>query len=173
MRVNYILINPDQKQCHLAACSSIEEAYSMVELKTDTEFGVDHAVVWRSPGLRSLSIAVEGCSLLDGADRGLFSLAGRLLAGPAVLYACDEAGETVSAVMGDLPPLTWYQNARAAELAICHGEIERPRIRIGDQVLWEWPQPGGVATCQRAAEMAADHMLSSFFGNDTVMVILG
>jgi hypothetical protein len=68
-----------------------------------------------------------------------FSVGNRLVAGAAVLYGFNEAGETVD--LGSMPEVVFYRDAHEVEAAIRNGQIERPQIVVNKNVLWRWPDP--------------------------------
>jgi len=89
---------------------------------------------------RHLHIAVyEFGMYLPLLEQKFFSLGRNLYVGNAVLFACDDVGETVS--LPALPSVMFYKGATEVERAIHRGEIDRPRVALNDAVLWQWPQP--------------------------------
>lgn len=164
--MNYIIINPRTKRCGLAAYASFDAALRAANLNPGE---VDHGTV--TP---ILAIAVYQFGMLDPADsHKYFSLGGVLYAGSAVCYAVNGAGETVNATMHQLPPLIWYRDARAAELAMARGELTRPILAFNNDVIWQWPAPGGRAAAEEAARRAAQKMIdddgATVIDGDTVI----
>jgi hypothetical protein len=66
-----------------------------------------------------------------------FVLVGQLYSGDAVLYAYDEAGETIDMPEADIEPL-WIPNKAAVEFAIGAGLVARPQSSVGGVVTWRW-----------------------------------
>jgi hypothetical protein len=66
-----------------------------------------------------------------------FSVVKMLFGGNAVIFASDEGGNTIDLPM--LPPVTFFKDVEAVELAIDRGEVERPQTMVNGAVLWRWP----------------------------------
>lgn len=100
--------------------------------------GVDHGVVSKDPDGGGIGVFVYEYGLLDG-DGPYFALGGQLYSGDAILYAFDEAGETIDMPQGfmQLKPL-WLDTKADVELAITAGVIERPQAAINGVVTWQW-----------------------------------
>jgi hypothetical protein len=67
-----------------------------------------------------------------------FSIGRRLIAGSALIYAFNEAGEERDLV--EMPPIIFYRDAAQVEKAIAAGNIDRPTMTINGQQIWAWPQ---------------------------------
>lgn len=123
------LINAKTKTAHLEQFDDLWAALTPVGLRMgEIDFG---AIT------RWLHIVVYEHGLYVPADeQSFFSVSGQLYAGNAVVFACDDVGETVS--LDKLPPILWFKDASAAELAIQRGDVMRPQIKYGDVVHWQW-----------------------------------
>jgi len=67
-----------------------------------------------------------------------FAINGRLYGGNAIIFGCNELGETVD--LNYVPSITWFKNAHAVELAIQRGEVNRPEIKVNGKSIWQWPK---------------------------------
>jgi hypothetical protein len=68
-----------------------------------------------------------------------FSIGTQLFQGGIILYAADEAGNTID--LEAKPPVNFYRDAEQVEHAIAKGEINRPFMAVNGEVIWQWPQP--------------------------------
>lgn len=93
---------------------------------------IDHG--WVGPGV---SIIVPEFSTVDG-NGPWFSITGKLFGGPAVLFGHDSAGDTV-----DLPEylpfaVMFHRTRSETDAYIRMGLIDRPRVAINGETVWEW-----------------------------------
>ena len=108
--------------------------------------GVDHGQLM--PGFH---IIVNGFGLVgDGEDTGYFSLGRQLFNGAAVVYATDEAGETIDTDQEQLDLIKavahFYGSTGEVEAAIASYRLQRPQMSINGKVVWRWPDKRGTAT---------------------------
>lgn len=91
---------------------------------------------------KGLGIIVGEYGLYEPAEQqSYFAIAGRLYAGPAMLYAYNELGVTISLERPMLPPIKWLKTAADVETAIQAREVERPIVAVDGVLVWSWPQP--------------------------------
>jgi hypothetical protein len=128
------IINAKLRKARVMDLPDVDSAKLVARLKP---LEVDHGSI-----TRNLHIIVYEFSLyVPVNEQHWFSIGGKLYGGNAVLYACDDAGETISLPMDRLPPILWFKDAAAVEQAIGWKQIERPIMAFNGEVLWQWPQP--------------------------------
>ena len=93
---------------------------------------VDHGTV--APGI---GIIVYEYGLLEG-EGPYFALGGQLFAGEAVLYAYDEAGETIDFPDVQLVPPLWLATKADVEAAIKDRTVQRPYSAVNREIIWQW-----------------------------------
>lgn len=135
-KMRFGIIDPRTKTAKVAEFASFDDALEAAGLKPgQIDFGALS---------RALSIVVYEYGLFEPMEQtDYFSIKRKLYAGNALIYATNEAGETIS-----LPPskkfpveVKFYDDGKAALQAIEMEEIDQPSISIGDTVEWVWPQP--------------------------------
>lgn len=133
--MRYVTIDPTRTAVKVIDADNHPSAVEAAGLEIGQ---VDHGVIERDPftGI-GVSICVYEYSLFVPADeQKYFAINGKLYGGKALLYAFDEKGETID--LTRVPDVFFFGSARAVEMAIAAGQIERPRsATLG----WEWPQP--------------------------------
>jgi hypothetical protein len=128
--MHFAIINPFRQETEIVDCVSPQDAKALAGLKN-----VDHGVV--APGI--MIMVYEFGLYTPPSEQAYFAIGTRLYAGTAVLYGVNRGGETVS--LQGIPPVSFFQNARAVERNIALGLVDRPRTTVNDVVIWEWPQP--------------------------------
>lgn len=105
--------------------------------------GLDPAKTDHGMASRKAGYVVDEFGLFKpAAKQHYFSIEGRLIAGAAVFYGIDEAGETIDMLPDMLPSVTFYlRGASDVEVAIALGRVIRPAITVNGDQVWEWPQP--------------------------------
>jgi hypothetical protein len=104
---------------------------------------VDHGVLTRRDNY-SLSYVVHEFGLFVPVEQQRYAaVGGRVIAGNAVIYAFDQAGETVdvrdeNAVRS---ATTWLPTIFDMQRAIAFGLIQRPVIMVNGEMIWRWPEP--------------------------------
>lgn len=130
--MKYGVIRPAAKQAEIVELKDMKAAQIAAGL---IPLEVDHGSIGRH-----LGIVVFEYGLFTPPDKQhYFNLAGKLYAGPAVLYAVDGAGETID--LEKIPPIEFYADWQEVESAIRVGKIERPIMAIDDRIIWQWPDP--------------------------------
>jgi len=125
--MHYVVIEPARQSVEVIDTDDYTSAVQKAGLNVGE---VDHGTV--GPGV---AIVVYEYSLfVPAAEQRWFSVGGQLFGGKALLYGFDEHGETVDLPIP--PPVLFFANVRAAEMAIEAGAVLRPRT-LG----WEWPEP--------------------------------
>lgn len=134
--MRYLIVDPNTKSVRSCEAEHIHDAEQQAGLDVNH---VDHGTVvrYRDGGI---GIVVYEFGLLEPPEQQkFFSLAGQLFAGPAVLYAFDETGETCPMPKLPNPPL-WFDTVEDIELAIAANVVKRPATSVNGAVLWQWPQ---------------------------------
>jgi len=130
--MRYAIINPKAKTLRAIDASSFEVALDVAELAA---VGRDHGMI-----TRNLAIVVYEYGLFEPpGQQYYFALGGRLYAGNALLYACDEAGETID--LTACPEPTFFKDAAEVEAAIYMGAVARPTRSFNERIVWQWPNP--------------------------------
>lgn len=132
----YVLVDAVNKTVKHHEAESITECYPLVGLKAAE---LDHGTVFRDETGCGIALFVYEYGLVEPpATQLFFSIERELYAGNgAVLFAFDERGETIN-MPDTLPPVMFYQNAKAVERAIQRGEVPRPRMAVNGITTWEW-----------------------------------
>jgi hypothetical protein len=146
--MNFIAIDPRSAKVELVSADELTEVYEQVGLKPNE---VDHGVLYRFGNGESLNIVVYEAGLFLGDQGRYFSIGNHLYEGGAVVYAADEAGETVSA--NHKPPVMFYRDVREVEYAIETGEVARPQRAFGEEVTWMWPEVRDFHMNERETEL--------------------
>lgn len=128
--VRYVLVRPAERRAVLVEFKSLQEAQTAAGLDPNE---VDHGSLGEGHG-----ITVYEYGLMQPvAEQHLFSIGNRLYAGNAVIYA-EADGKAVDA---RVPRITWYKDVDAVWEAIQQGDVIQPAVKVGDDVLWLWPDP--------------------------------
>jgi hypothetical protein len=132
----FVIVNPKARKIEAVDFESLIHAQALAGLGN-----VDHGVLGR--GVRySIGYVVDEFGLfVPAAEQSYFGSCGLLIAGPAVFYGFDEAGETVDLRRSEFPDVTFYLGVNDVEAAINREEIERPFMAVNGVELWHWPQP--------------------------------
>jgi hypothetical protein len=135
--MRFVIVDPKQRTIKTVDCADIIEAQDLAGLGD-----VDHGMIGRNPkGGIAYCIGDQSMFEPSPAQQSYCGLAGRLMAGPLVLYAFDERGETKDLRRSEVPDVQWYLGVNDVEAAIDRNEIARPIIAVNDIILWQWPQP--------------------------------
>lgn len=129
---NFVVVNPRKRTVERLTLDTVMEAQHAIGLGN-----VDHGVV--APGLGYC--VYEYGLFIPVAEQHYCGIGGHLIAGPAIFYAFDEAGETVNLRLSEFPHVRWYLGVNDVEHSISIGEVERPFIAVNGVTMWEWPQP--------------------------------
>ena len=128
----YLLINPTDRTV------SLEHDTTKMQSRVFGKQGVDFGMVGNG-----LQIMVWEHGLLQEDAIHYFAIGKQLFAGRAIVFAYDEAGETVSLSTHLLTsfPIRFFMNMKEVEGAIATREIDRPYAAINGEVIWQWPSP--------------------------------
>jgi hypothetical protein len=146
--MNFIAIDPKRASVELVEADELTEVYGQVGLKSSE---VDHGVLYRFDNGESLNIVVYEAGLFRGDQGRYFSIGNHLYEGGAVVYAADEAGETIS--VNHKPPVMFYRDVREVEYAIDTREVVRPQRALGQEVTWMWPEVRDHHMSERETEL--------------------
>jgi hypothetical protein len=137
--MQFLAIKPREQRVEIVVADDSNAALQGIGLQQGK---VDHGVIWHDES-GGLGIIVDEFGLFTPASEQVyFAIGGRLYAGPALIYAFDEAGITVDFQYGNPPfALAWFENALDVEREIAVGGIERPEMRLDGELVWQWPQP--------------------------------
>lgn len=132
--MRFVLIDPKEKQISYIEAPDVRSA----AIDHADLGGVDHG----SLGARIFIVVDEFGLLKPPAEQAFFSLGGQLYANKAIVYATDEAGETVDFPLDKLPRLrevaAFWESVADIEAAIADGLLQRPQTSINGEVVWEW-----------------------------------
>ena len=131
----FVIVRPEERAVETIEAPTLQAAEDAAGLHP---MSTDHGVIAKPwDGMPGIAFVVyEYSFFVNRGEQSFFAIGSRLIAGNAVFYGFDEAGETV-----DMPPFErprWFANANEVEAAIAAGDIIRPRNSGLD---WEWPQP--------------------------------
>lgn len=131
------IIRPRGKEFAVADAPSVQDACRQAGLDPSD---VDHGTVARGVG-----IVVAGFGLYEPPEKqSYFGLAGRLYAGPAVIYRYNARGDTIPFDLQPIdfePHILWLPTAADVERAIGERKVERPIGAVNGEVFWRWPEP--------------------------------
>lgn len=132
MMIKYCIVDPALQRTHVAPFASIEDAQRAAGIVGHVDFGT---------AARRRGIIVAEFGLFEPVEmQSYFSIGPNLYAGGAVIFAYDEAGETID-YTGPLP-IVFYHSAAEVEVAIeAEQRVLRPTMAVNGEVLWQWPQP--------------------------------
>lgn len=140
--MKFIVLNPKLKTVTEIEARNLAMAKVAADLHK-----VDHGSI-----TRHLHFVVDEFGLfVEPAKQSYISLAGRLLAGNVVLYACDDGGSTIgmdhltksdswSNLWNRINPI-WLSTQDEVEASISVGSTFRPEISVNGEIIWSWPQP--------------------------------
>ena len=86
----------------------------------------------------NLSIIVFEWGLMNPKVKSWFSINHRLFNGPAIIFASNYEGATISIKESQIPKILWLNSIEEVEAAIASGKVVRPQSSINGQVFWEW-----------------------------------
>jgi hypothetical protein len=138
----FVVVNPHKRTVEGVDFDSIIKAQAHAGLGN-----VDHGVL-----ARGLGYCVDEHGMFKPvSEQKYFGLFGHLIAGSAVFYAFDEAGETIDLRRSEFPDVRFYLGVNDIEAAIHREEVQRPFMAVNGVRLWEWPQPapGGTGYVDR------------------------
>jgi hypothetical protein len=128
----FVVVNPRKRTIEGVTFDSVIEAQESIGLH-----GVDHGVICRGLGY----CVYEFGLFVPVAEQHYFGIGGQLIAGPAVFYGYDQAGETIDLRVSEFPDVRFFLGINDVENAIHIGEVERPFMAVNGVELWHWPQP--------------------------------
>jgi hypothetical protein len=131
--VKFGIVNAAESKAEIVDLPDVQDAILAAGLKRgEVDFG--------SVSRHLAFIVFEYGLFTPPEEQSYFGMAGRLVAGNAVLFGVDDAGETVD--LEQLPPIRFFGRGREeAEMAIAMGVVARPQTAINGVVLWQWPDP--------------------------------
>jgi hypothetical protein len=132
MSNQFIIVNPKARTISAARFPSLLDAQAMAGLGN-----VDHGSL-----VRGLGYVVDEFGLfVPPMQQSYFGIGNHLIAGTAVFYGYDQAGETIDLRRSEFPDVRWYLGVNDVEASIERDEIVRPIIAVNGAVHWQWPQP--------------------------------
>lgn len=134
--MRFIIVDAHKCEIREANASDLTDTYPEAGLERGS---VDHGTI-----RRGFSIVVKDYGLFDDPDKvPYFALAGALYSGNAVIFAYDQAGETVDIdwKTGELANfIQWFSSRTEIERAIAAKTVVRPTAAINGVVHWTWPE---------------------------------
>lgn len=126
----YLLIRKGTTE--LMDCADFKVALAAVGLEQGR---VDFGTLTMRPVC--LTVVVYEFGLLEPPEQHhFFSIGNGLFAGNAVVYQCNEEGETVD--ITHVPPVLHYRDCVEAERAVVAGQVRRPETAVNGRVMWQW-----------------------------------
>jgi len=126
----FLAIDPSFHLMRYVECEKFDDAVreaGLPDLIDHATFG-DH-----------LGIVVADFGMFDDPDKqDYFSVEGNLYAGNALVYAVNDAGETVDIPNLDLTP-TFLHGREEVESMIKQGLVDRPEMTVNGELVWAWP----------------------------------
>jgi hypothetical protein len=99
---------------------------------------IDHGMLRRDGDGGIAYFCCQFAMFMPVSKQRYFSVGRRLIAGSALIYAFNEAGEERDLVK--MPPIIFYRDAAQVEKAIAARNIDRPTMTIDGMQIWAWPQ---------------------------------
>jgi hypothetical protein len=99
---------------------------------------IDHGMLLRDRGGGIAYFCYQFAMFVPVEKQRYFSIGRRLIAGAALIYAFNEAGEERDLVK--MPPIIFYRDAAQVEKAIAARNIDRPTMTVNDRQIWAWPE---------------------------------
>lgn len=128
--IRFAIIDPTAQLMRVREFESFEDAVRGA--------GLEYGAIDFGQITRRLTIVVGEFGLFEPMDtQRYFVINKRLFAGPAVLYAADDEGNTIN--ISEVPTLKFYAAGSAVEAAMKRGEIIRPEMAVNGEVIWQWP----------------------------------
>jgi hypothetical protein len=127
--MRYVVVDPIERIVRAHDVDSYLTALDRAGLEKSR---VDHGQV--EPGVAI--VVHEHALFIPVTEQRYFGIKGRLYGGKALLYAYDTLGDTID--LKRVPDVKFYVDAKAVEIAIMAGTIQRPR---NSDYNWQWPEP--------------------------------
>ena len=139
--MKFVIIKAKEKEVCVVDCKTLHDAETLAGLNRNE---VDHGTVKRGVGY----VVYEFGHFMPVSEQHYFAMAGRLIAGNAVLYGYDELGKTID--LDQAPIVFFFEDLGEIERAFGGGICQRPQLTVNGEVLWQWPDPPprgfGIAT---------------------------
>lgn len=132
--MKFVAIYPNVKIIETIDAPEVPDALLMIGL---TPGEVDHGMIAPRIGY----VVHQYGLFVPPADQSYCSVAGRLIAGPCLMYGVGEHGETIPLTKSIAPYVTFYLGVNDVEAAIARKEVRRPQMSVNGDVTWVWPQP--------------------------------
>lgn len=155
--MKFAVVLPAEKRITVVDVPDLRDAIRRAGLEPGA---VDHGHVFRGLGV----VVGEHGLYVPPAEQSYFSISRRLYAGNAVLYATNDAGDTVDYDHGGRWFGEWFDDAAGVEVAVAAGRVERPTLAVGADVVWRWPEP------RPDLDAAVDKIADSLVSGKTVVV---
>jgi hypothetical protein len=128
--MKFVIVDPFAVKAELHDEPSFTAALAAAQLKSgEIDFGAlspsIHIVVWEY----SFYAPIE--------KQRYFAINKSLFAGHALLFQVDDKRDTVDFDQ-PIPPVRFFRDAAAVEMAIANNEVMRPEVAINDEVFWQW-----------------------------------
>jgi len=134
--MRFVTIEPAAHLITFIDSPSVEAALRTAGLNSD----VDHGFLSKTVG-----IFIDEFGMFAEPDhQDYFAIDGHLFAGPALLYAFDQQGETKDMPNTRLEP-AFLHGREEVEAAIANEKVTRPQMLVNGDVIWQWPQPAPFA----------------------------
>jgi len=132
--ITFGILRADLQAFAFSRFETLNDALLSIGLKPGE---VDHGTV--APGV---SIVVYQFGLYLPPEKTYYASINRqLIADRAVLYAYDKYGETASLTTLSLPKILYHgMGQENVEKAIQAGIVNRPVVKAGPNLIWQWPE---------------------------------
>ena len=130
--MRYIIINPKAETVKIVDCESLDKATHEAGLEP---LRVDHGTI-----AQGLSAVVYEYSLFE--SEHYFAIGGQLFGGNAVLYGYNQEGKTIDITFSQLNKverwILFYHGPEQIEAAIADNTVVRPKVKVNDELIWQW-----------------------------------
>jgi len=128
--MRFLIIDPNTRTVRSVDCPTLDAA--KIDAGLDPH-RVDHGVIARNLGI----VVFEYGLFASPESIKYFVINGSLYAGPAVVYAYDNSGETTDAPE-QLPWQPVWLDGADVETAIAVDIVQRPQVTVDGEVVWSW-----------------------------------
>ncbi len=132
---NFILIDPTNHSVLNLETQTLDDALHAA--------GLNHGEIDHGTVAQGFGIVVYEYGLTNPKTNHYFGLNGQLFNGPAIIYAFDIRGETISCLfeLAEIlknEAIGWLDSKDEVERAIKEKKIRRPQITVNGTIFWNW-----------------------------------
>jgi hypothetical protein len=131
--MKFVIVDPKKRSVETVDLGDLHSALIEAGLSPGE---VDHGALSRRMGY----VVYQFGMFVPATEQHYCAIAGRLIAGAAVLYGVGDEGETVDLMKSAVPDVDFLLGVNDVENAIYVGKVKRPVLSVNGETLWQWPQ---------------------------------